>query len=403
MARPTLLLVVHALGGGTIHYARRLRELVAPWVNVAFAWGIDDRLLHISTRDPERAEQSFDLALGLDAPVAALRALAVRRVDLLCTIGLQAHAPALLDRLAVPFDVTLLAYELLADNAHLMDPAGRFVGEHAISALAAPIRSPLLASAERRIACSRDLAWRAGRLLPGQPILPVRLPERGEPDQRAPRLPKLRAGEPLRVLVLGRLAPHKGLATIREVARIADARNFPIEIICLGEAQVPPSELPASARVRLLGRYDVAQLESIVRPLRPHLAWLPFAVPETHSFTLSEVMGLRLPLLATGIGAVPERVEGRSYTWLLPFEEATPEGFLGWLENLARERLVIPPHWLPTGHLPPLAADFYERDYLAPLCGRAPARAGFAARPLRALQMVRDRYASIRRHLGRST
>jgi glycosyltransferase involved in cell wall biosynthesis len=401
MARPTLLLVVHSLGGGTIHYARRLRELVAPRVNVAFAWGIDNRLLHISTRDPERPEQSFDLTLGLDVPVAALRALAVRRVDLLCTIGLQAHAPALLDRLAVPFDVTLLAYELVANNAHLMDRDGRFVGERAISEPAAPIdaaptASPLLARAERRIACSRDLAWRAGRLLPGYPILPVRLPERGEPDQRAPRLPTLRAGEPLRVLVLGRLAPHKGLATIREVARIADARNFPIEIICLGEAQVPPSELPASARVRLLGRYDVAQLKTIVTPLHPHLAWLPFSVPETHSFTLSEVMSLRLPLLATGIGAVPERVEGRPATWLLPFEEASPEGFFGWLEKLIRERLAIPPHWLPTSHLPPLAAEFYERDYLAPLCGRAPVRSGFAAK-------VRDRYASIRRHLGRPT
>src|SRR5450432_2564552 len=109
--RPTLLLLVHALGGGTIHYARRLRELVAPRVNVVFAWGVDDRSFHISTRDPERPELSFDLALGLDAPLTALRALAVRRVDLLCTVGLQAHVGALLDRLAVPFDVTLTGYE----------------------------------------------------------------------------------------------------------------------------------------------------------------------------------------------------------------------------------------------------------------------------------------------------
>src|SRR4029077_16297930 len=97
--RPTLLLLFHALGGGSIHYARRLRDLVAPRVNVAFAWGVEDRCLHVSNRDPETPDQRLDLAGSLGAPVPALRALAVRRIGLLCTIGLQAHVDALLDRL----------------------------------------------------------------------------------------------------------------------------------------------------------------------------------------------------------------------------------------------------------------------------------------------------------------
>ena len=125
-------------------------------------------------------------------------------------------------------------------------------------------------------------------------------------------------------------------------------------------------------------------------------------VPETHSFVLSEVMRLRLPLIATGIGAVPERVAGRPATWLLPFEEASSERFFRWFEQLAAERLATPPHWIPTDHLPPLAPEFYQRDYLAPLCGRAPVRPAFAARPMRALRRVYDRYETIRRHLGRS-
>jgi GT2 family glycosyltransferase/glycosyltransferase involved in cell wall biosynthesis len=371
--RPTLLLVVHAWGGGTIHYARLLRDHVAPRANVVFAWGVEDRSFHISTHDPESAEQSFDLAHGLEAPVAALRALDVRRADLLCTIGLQAHIDALLDRLAVPFDVSILAYELIAPNAHLMDADSRFIGERAVAAMAEAITPdavrPVLRKAERRIACSRDLAWRAGQFLPGYPILATRPPEKNKPHEVAPRLPTLRAGEPLRVLVLGRLAPHKGLATIRAAAHIADARNSPVEIICLGEPQVPPSDLPASPRVRILGRYDVDALPTIVRRLDPHLAWLPFVVPETHSFVLSELMSLGLPLLATGIGAVPERVEGRPVTWLVPFDQATAEAFVEWFERLLREQLSTPAVWMPTGHLPPLVPDFYDREYLAPLAG----------------------------------
>ena len=381
--RPTLLLVVHALGGGSIHFAHLLRDHVAPWANVVFAWGVGNRSLHISTRDPERAEQSFDLASGLEAPVAALRALDVQRADLLCTIGLDAHLDELLDRLAVPYDVSILAYELLAPNAHLMDADGRFIGERAVASMAEAITPdavrPVLRKAERRIACSRDLAWRAARFLPGYPILVARPPEKDKPHAVAPTLPSLRAGEPLRILVLGRLAPHKGLATIREVARIADARNSPVEIMCLGEAQVPPSDLPASACVRILGRYDVGALRDIVRQLDPHLAWLPFVVPETHSFVLSEVMSLGLPLLATGIGAVPERVEGRPATWLVPFDDASPAAFVQWFEHLHRERLTTPAVWMPTGHLPPLVPGFYEREYLAPLCGPEPARLTVAA------------------------
>jgi GT2 family glycosyltransferase/glycosyltransferase involved in cell wall biosynthesis len=403
--RPTLLLVVHSWGGGVIHYARLLRDQVASRVNVVFAWGVEDRWLHVSTRDPESPDQSFDLADGLDAPLATLRALEVRRVDLLCAIGLQAHLGTLLDRLAVPFDVTFQAYELLADNnTHLLGPDGHYLGERAVSALARSIERSqpvehVLRTADRRIACSRDLAWRASRLLPGYPILPVRPPEPGAPHKVVPTLPILRADEPLRVLVLGRIAPHKGLGVIREVARIADAKSFPIEIMCLGEPQVPPSDLPASPRVRILGHYDVDALKTVVPPLRPHLAWLPFVWPETHSFVLSEAMALGLPVLATGIGAVPERVEGRPATWLLPLDQASPQNFFRWFERLARERLATPPQWMPTRHLPPLVPNFYERDYLAPLCGRGPARAGPGAGPLR---RVHDGYKTIRRLLGPS-
>ena len=402
--RPTLLLVVHALGGGTIHYARLLRDHVAPRANVVFAWGVEDHSFHISTRDPESAEQSFNLARGLDAPIAALRALDVRRADLLCTIGLQAHLDMLLDRLAVPFDVSILAYELLAPNSHLTDADSRFIGERAVATMAEAITPdavrPVLRKSERRIACSRDVAWRAGRFLPGYPILAARPPEKGKPHEVAPRLPSLRAGEPLRVLVLGRLAPYKGLATIRDVARIADAKNSPVEIMCLGEAQVPQSDLPTSQHVRILGRYDVDAVRAIVRQLDPHLAWLPFVVPETHSFVLSEIMSLGLPLLATGIGAVPERVEGRPATWLVPFDEASPDAFVRWFERLLRERLSTPAVWMPTGHLPPLVPDFYEHEYLAPLCGYEPAQSRFAARPRRALRKLFDGFNSIRQRLG---
>jgi hypothetical protein len=78
-----------------------------------------------------------------------------------------------------------------------------------------------------------------------------------------------------------------------------------------------------------------------------------------------------LPILATGIGAVPERTQHRPATWQVAPEEATAEGFAGWLEQLRRDRLRTAPRWLPTAHLPPIAEGFYERDYLRPLFQQA--------------------------------
>jgi len=369
--RPTLLFVVHSWGGGAIRYARELRDLVAGSVNVVFAWGVDDRSLHISTHDPEASDESFDLPQDLEKAAARLRALNVRRADLLCTIGLQQHIEALLQLLDTPYDVTFLGYELLAENVHLMDEQGRFVGDDVFAQPNARLAATgsLLRRASRRITCSRDLALRASRIAPDFTFIPARLPERIDPHTIAPRLEEIIAGEPLRILVLGRLAAHKGFDVVCDVARRAAAADAPIEITCLGQPQVHASVLAgaASRHLRILGAFKDDELNPIIGWLRPHLAWLPFVVPETHSFALSDVVARGLPLLATAIGAIPERVQNRPATWLVPIEEANAETFFRWLVRLFDEKLAVTPFSVPVDHLPPLSECFYERDYLSPL------------------------------------
>ena len=104
-------------------------------------------------------------------------------------------------------------------------------------------------------------------------------------------------------------------------------------------------------------------------------------VPETHNFALSDVMARGLPVLATGIGAIPERVENRPATWLVPFEDATAECFFGWLRRLFDERLHTQARTMPADHLPPLRQFFYQRDYLAPLGIQNPAELPDGAPP----------------------
>jgi hypothetical protein len=228
---------------------------------------------------------------------------------------------------------------------------------------------PLLRRAERRIACSRDHALRLKKFLPDVPVIAARLPELSRPEavpvRRVPRAP----GESLRVLVLGRLGWHKGLAALWKVAERAEQADFPLELFCLGTRLVKklPKILTRSKRVHLLGAFAQENLATIVRGVDPHLAWLPLQAVETHSFALSDVMSFGLPVLATGLGALPERLHGRPLTWLVPFERAHGDTFFWWLKRLADDDLATPPRWLPIKHLPPLVPDFYEREYLRPV------------------------------------
>ncbi len=108
-----------------------------------------------------------------------------------------------------------------------------------------------------------------------------------------------------------------------------------MEIICLREINPEAAALLSLLpRVRVLGAYAETDLTNIIPRIKPHLAWFPFAVPETHSYTLSEAMSFGLPVLASGIGAVPERVIGRQSTWLVPFDGANADSHFQWIERL---------------------------------------------------------------------
>ena len=369
--RPTILFIIHVWGGGTIRFAHELADLISDRVDVVWAWGVDNTTIHISTRAPYEAEQSFNLAEGLDAPLRALNAFKLNRVNVIHTIGLQAHIADLMERLAVPYDVTLTDYHHFYGAPHFEDHSGRFIGDAAVAAIARTARSnipPLLRKAERRIAVSQDLAYRAGTFMPGFPIIPVRIVEPNIAIDAPVKIAPLADCEVMRVLALGKPHLTKGRATIVDVARRAERENFPMEIICLGELDPTlPDILSALPRVRTLGAYRQEELAGIIAQLKPHLAWFPFNVPETHSYALSDVMSFGLPVLASGIGAVAERVVRRPSTWVVPFDDVNADNFFHWFERLYRDRLQTPPHWQLVDNLPLLAKNFYPSDYLDPI------------------------------------
>jgi glycosyltransferase involved in cell wall biosynthesis len=110
---------------------------------------------------------------------------------------------------------------------------------------------------------------------------------------------------PLRVIVLGSIAPNKGLGLLEQAAPrlLKFARLF---LVGCGSHGKQFAEMPG---VTVLEEYSWENLPAILRELHPDVALLPSTVPETFSFTLEELNQLAIPTLATGIGSFADRIQ----------------------------------------------------------------------------------------------
>jgi len=69
--------------------------------------------------------------------------------------------------------------------------------------------------------------------------------------------------------------------------------------------------------------YDLANLRTVLAELSPHAAILASLVPETFSYTLSELRALGIPTIATRLGAFTERIaDGEDGLLIEPTSEA---------------------------------------------------------------------------------
>ena len=124
-------------------------------------------------------------------------------------------------------------------------------------------------------------------------------------------------------------------------------------------------------RLTVHGSYEEADLPLLLDWLKPDAVWFPAQCPETYSYTLSTCLALGLPVIAPNLGSFPERVAGREWTWVCPWDQ-TPEE---WLQQLVS----IGVNHFQTGIAPPpppasqasesieVAAQLYDVSYLAKL------------------------------------
>ena len=321
-----ILFVALAWGGGIRRHMAELARLIADRCNVL--------LLEPAVKDSvklswfgagEDFSAWFSLPNEMEVLASLLRSLGVARIHFHHVHALPRSVLELPRLVGIPYDCTLHDYYAICPQYHLVTEHGRYCGEPDAAGCAACLAKrpgqwdmdivtwrgvfgQLLRGAERVIAPSRDVGRRIGRYFPDVKVAVLPHPE--EPVAAWPRF--------VRVVTLGSLSPQKGLSVVAACANDAQARKLPLSFRVLGPTTEPVTQWPLDP-LSVHGQYPDGDLPRLLAAENADVIWFPAQVPETYSYTLSVAMTTGLPIVASDLGALPERLANYPRAIIVPW------------------------------------------------------------------------------------
>jgi len=390
-----VLHVTAAAGGGADRYIRDL----------ATSTPRHHRILHVGA-GPTVTE---DIGARRFVPVANLGAPGVDRDALrrwldLSGIGIvhmhgvdegcRAHLDALLAARSLPYLVTLHDLQFVNPRAFEADgmpepDAGWIIAIGSMLERAATVIAPSEFILDIALACSPGI--RATVIAPGVRAAPVSTVA-GAPAEFAARAPKHV------VAIVGAVGPHKGSTVLASLATALDNSDIGIVIIGYTDTQIAPGWLVPGV-LYVHGPYEDGMLPAWLAAYGVDAVLFPNRLPESFSYTLSEVWSAGVPVVVPDQGALGERVESEGGGWLLPagFDGDDAAALLVWLssDEGAAERARVKSRIVPgdARRVPTLEAmsrdvdALYARFGLPPPDTASPAVADDALAPLLAANL----------------
>jgi glycosyltransferase involved in cell wall biosynthesis len=381
---PVILMVSHDLGGGIRRHIEGLAQRYRGSACVLLLAGSDRGAALSVPGEPAHPVVTLP-SDRIDDMVQVLRSANLSRVHIHHQLHIDMDIRRLIHRIGVTFDVTVHDYYAVCPQVNLLRSAEEiYCGEPGpagcntcIAALSSHGSKDILSwrkerawqflDAERVICPSHDVKARLTNYGVGENAIVVPH-EVAEPGCWPMEIANP-GGPPLRIVLLGVLADHKGARTVAGVAQAAGDR---LDIHLIGHLEASfPSE--AAGSIKSTGPYAEAELDNLLRRIEPQVFWFPSSAPETYSYTLSTAIASGLPIVATRLGSFPERLAGRPHTWLVD-HRASIDDYLAVFDAVQAQ--VSTAAAAPRVSRPVDNSDFYQRRYLAPgTAGRAPARA----------------------------
>jgi len=343
------LFIAHGLGGGVAKHLQELADCISADVDCLFLKPSDGGFVELGCHYSEyHWSLYFDLNNEYQELLDLLGWFGVERVHLHHLMGISDGVLALLNDLAVPFDITLHDYYFVNANPTLTNRQGIFAEDAdsrdtaCAESYPVPRRmqvtewrskySGLLSKADRIFSPSQRCKNVHLEYFPDLDIGVAYHPdwELSHPYTQ-PVVPSITGGDKLKVLVIGAISREKGADILERTATYRDPLNR-LEYHLLGYAY-----RPLAPEVVQHGAYDDAKLDLLIAQLGPHIVWFPAQWHETYSYTLSAALRSGLPILASDLGCFPERLEGRPLSFIKSWRSSPIE----WHDTLLQIRDVL--------------------------------------------------------------
>jgi glycosyltransferase involved in cell wall biosynthesis len=338
--RPVQLHIMHFWGGGLDKWVREYCAHDSNRINLLFtSYRIGEsggqRLALYADGSGARPIRVWDIAQPIRSTlIASLEYEAVLveivrdySVDAILVSSLIGHT---LNALATELPTVLIAHDYfpvcqainpsfrgmvckVCDTAALSDcqtnnPLNRFFGDQSSTewkSLRTAFVDRLLEHGIPVLAPSRSVIDTLIDIEPRMGALALHVVAHGQAHVLEPmRTPPLVIGERMRVVVLGQVRENKGAALLRSTAKAIDA-IAEVHFLGCGEEG---AKLAKSLGWAFTERFGASELRDHMLRIDPHAALLASVVPETFSYTLSELFELAVPPIATRIGAFAERI-----------------------------------------------------------------------------------------------
>jgi glycosyltransferase involved in cell wall biosynthesis len=391
---PAMLLITHIGGGGTERHVRDMADALEQEAVRAIILRptLDGRLRLERLAAPHTPNLIFDPATEYYTLLRALRTLGIVHAHVHHLMGHPPETERAVAALGVRYDWTIHDYMSICPRIQLMGREGRYCGEPA------PGECNRCLAQMGTFVGQRDgteiLRWRARflrslkearRVFVPHPEVAARM-KRYAPDvefivrghieklpQARPVAACLDPDQPLRVVLIGLLMPHKGLNVLAECAKDALCRALPLSFHVLGAAD-PADRLLGLENVEIRGEYREEEVFDHLEDLGCHCAWFPSVLPESYCYTLSIAEAGGLYALGFDLGAQGARIRQRGWGQVMPLDTRPPqinEVLLRVREQLAK-----------SSHGPPARFAHYDqllRDYYGLPDFGVPSRSGLAA------------------------
>lgn len=352
--KPVVLNIIHNRDGGTLRHTREMAQHLADSITYLRLTPSSGGVVLGFEGTNDALEMHFDIPSQYDRLVHTLSTLQVGHIHYHHVLG---HSPCIEElpiQLGVTHDFTAHDYYSYCPQISLTDYSDSYCGEQGLqqcrqclSRNPAPDGSSiedwrnkqekLLSTARYLITPSRDAASRMERFVPNASIrvVPHEKLLSSIPTYPQPSPSQLSDTQPLKIAVLGALSKIKGADLLEAVATLAASERLPVEFHLIGYAYRNLRTQP-NAKLTVHGRYDDHDLDKILQWLQPNLVWFPALWPETYSYTLSACLECGLPVVAPNLGAFAERLQGRSWSWVVDWKK-DPAEWLTFFESIRKQ------------------------------------------------------------------